>query len=269
MKLPKPSPWLLNMFSKFMKFTMPMRKKWNPLRKPRKWKSTFDTLFAWIRTATDQSTMLSLNKEELEVRKLKVESLQKVMIEKIEFQEADLKLSAKWKPKVDLFATVEKFYAEKQNHWIRKSKWCFRKSLPSSQQLPLVVLLSFQRDHHQNESASEMNKTGQVFRLIRINCKKTYWCPIYSKLYGLKKSLTTKRKREMSDVEEAKRVLREWEVNLISSDVDDESYKVLPLTISMLDVREREEWRRWQVILIGNVRLAERFCQSLINLNAK
>lgn len=45
----------------------------------------------------------------------------------------------------------------------------------------------------------------------------------------------------MSDVEEAKRVLREWEVNLISSDVDDESYKVLPLTVSMLDVREREE----------------------------
>ena len=38
----------------------------------KKWKHTFDTLFACIRTSADQMTMLALNKEESQVEKLKV-----------------------------------------------------------------------------------------------------------------------------------------------------------------------------------------------------
>jgi len=79
----------------------------------KKRKRTFDTSFACIGTSLDRLAMLSLNKEEAEVRKLKVEQLRNVMMEKMGFVEEKLKNGIKWKTREELLALVEEYYAGK------------------------------------------------------------------------------------------------------------------------------------------------------------
>lgn len=79
----------------------------------KKRKRTFDTSFACIGTASDRMAMLSLNKEEAEVRKLKVEPLRSAMMEKMGFPAEQLKNGQKWKTKDELLDLVEVYYSGK------------------------------------------------------------------------------------------------------------------------------------------------------------
>jgi len=79
----------------------------------KKRKRTFNTSFACIGTSSEKMAMLALNKEESEVRKMKVEALRAVMSEKMEFQTSSLKRGNKWKTRVELLEMVESYYASK------------------------------------------------------------------------------------------------------------------------------------------------------------
>ncbi len=57
--------------------------------------------------------MLALNKEESEVKKLKVEARRTVMSKKLEFSASSLKRGNKWKTRVELLEMVETYYASK------------------------------------------------------------------------------------------------------------------------------------------------------------
>ena len=58
-------------------------------------------------------TMLALNKEEAQVRKLKVEVLRETMIKTMNFDKSQLQNRLKWKMQKELHMMVETFYAEK------------------------------------------------------------------------------------------------------------------------------------------------------------
>ena len=57
----------------------------------KKRKQTFNTSFTCTGTSSERIAMLALNKEESEVKKLKVEALRTVMSEKMEFSASSLK----------------------------------------------------------------------------------------------------------------------------------------------------------------------------------
>ena len=79
----------------------------------KKRKQTFNTSFACTGTSSERIAMLALNKEESEVKKLKVEALRTVMSEKMEFSASSLKRGNKWKTRVELLEMVETYYASK------------------------------------------------------------------------------------------------------------------------------------------------------------